>query len=131
MVWAVKDIGSKPTDSAKPKVNKRGKKKQPELSADEEAWNKLSLGVPPPLPETVDSLTGGSNKRKRTNLNIDNVQDLSWSEVQNPSSLLLTTDDAGGFVCLEELSDVDVEYEGDDATGKIVKFKVGFGLNVQ
>jgi ATP-dependent RNA helicase DDX24/MAK5 len=50
---------------------------------------------------------------------------MEWSEVQNPSSLLMT-DDAGGFVCLEELSDIEVEYEGDDATGKIIKFKVWY-----
>jgi hypothetical protein len=131
MVWNVKDIDLNPTDSSKPKATKKGKKKQPQLSVDEEAWNKLSLGAPPPLPETVDSSGEGSKKRKRTKPNIEDVQAFAWSEVQNPSSLLMTADDAGGFVCLEELSDVDVEYEGDEATGQIIKFKVGFGSTVQ
>ncbi|KAG2176686.1 hypothetical protein INT44_007350 [Umbelopsis vinacea] len=123
MVWNVKDIDLDPIDSKKPKAVKKGKKKQPELSAEEEAWNRLSLGAPPPLPQTLDPSADGSKKRKRTKLNIEDVHEFAWSEVQNPSSLLLTSDDAGGFVCLEELSDVDVEYEGTEATGQIIKFK--------
>ncbi|KAI9284564.1 P-loop containing nucleoside triphosphate hydrolase protein [Umbelopsis sp. AD052] len=122
MVWNVKDIDLDPIDSKKPKAAKKGKKKQPELSAEEEAWNRLSLGAPPPLPQTLDPSADGS-KRKRTKPNIEDVHEFAWSEVQNPSSLLLTSDDAGGFVCLEELSDVDVEYEGTEATGQIIKFK--------
>ncbi|GAB5588402.1 ATP-dependent RNA helicase [Umbelopsis nana] len=122
MVWEVNDIGSKPAESKGNKAKKNGKKQKREISADEEAWSKLSLEAPPPLPQAFDSTATGTKKRKRTKHNVETIHDLQWSEVQNPSSLLLT-DDAGGFVCLEELSDVDVEYEGDDATGKIIKFK--------
>jgi hypothetical protein len=130
MVWEVNDIGSKPAESKGNKAKKNGKKQKREISADEEAWSKLSLEAPPPLPQAFDSTATGTKKRKRTKHNVETIHDLQWSEVQNPSSLLLT-DDAGGFVCLEELSDVDVEYEGDDATGKIIKFKVWYQQTTQ
>ncbi|CAM0136998.1 ATP-dependent RNA helicase [Umbelopsis sp. WA50703] len=121
MVWEVKDIGAKSAESSK-KVKKTGKQKKPAISADEEAWNKLSMEAPPPMPETIDLPVAGTKKRKRIKANVETIHDLDWSEVEQSSSALLT-DDAGGFVCLEELSDIDVEYEGDDSTGKIIKFK--------
>ncbi|KAJ2963969.1 hypothetical protein NQZ79_g1049 [Umbelopsis isabellina] len=122
MVWEVKDIGTNSAEPAKNNVKKGGKQKKPALSADEEAWNKLSMEAPPPLPESIDLPLSGTKKRKRTKTQVETIHDLDWSEVEQSSSALLT-DDAGGFVCLEELSDVDVEYEGDDSTGKIIKFK--------
>jgi hypothetical protein len=124
MVWEVKDIGAKSAESSK-KVKKTGKQKKPAISADEEAWNKLSMEAPPPMPETIHFSVAGTKKRKRIKANVETIHDLDWSEVEQSSSALLT-DDAGGFVCLEELSDIDVEYEGDDSTGKIIKFKVRF-----
>ncbi|KAI7864976.1 P-loop containing nucleoside triphosphate hydrolase protein [Spinellus fusiger] len=45
-----------------------------------------------------------------------------WSEI-TPGHSGLLTDDLGGFLCLEEIDDVEVYYEGDDATGKIAKFR--------
>jgi ATP-dependent RNA helicase DDX24/MAK5 len=127
MVWEVKDVDSQPVESKKSKGKKGGKKQKREVSADEEAWTKLSVEAPPPLPKSLDTAAAGTNKRKRGKHNVETIHDMEWSEVQNPSSLLMT-DDAGGFVCLEELSDIEVEYEGDDATGKIIKFKVWYSI---
>lgn len=50
------------------------------------------------------------------------IDDWDWTETSGIDSFV--SDDAGGFLCLEEISDVEVEYEGDDATGKVAKFKV-------
>ncbi|KAI9306160.1 P-loop containing nucleoside triphosphate hydrolase protein [Cunninghamella echinulata] len=43
-----------------------------------------------------------------------------WNEV-NPTSFM--GDETTGFLCLEEISDVEIDYEGDDKIGKIMKFK--------
>ncbi|SAM00293.1 hypothetical protein [Absidia glauca] len=45
-----------------------------------------------------------------------------WNEVTAPSNMFMG-DDSTGFLCLEEISDVEVDYEGDDRTGKVLKFK--------
>ncbi|KAL0075636.1 P-loop containing nucleoside triphosphate hydrolase protein [Phycomyces blakesleeanus] len=45
-----------------------------------------------------------------------------WTEVSANTGGLMT-DDAGGFLCLEEIDDVEVTYEGDDKSGKIAKFR--------
>lgn len=50
------------------------------------------------------------------------IDDWDWTETTGVDSFV--SDDAGGFLCLEEISDVEVEYEGDDVTGKVAKFKV-------
>lgn len=50
------------------------------------------------------------------------IDDWDWTETAGVDSFV--SDDAGGFLCLEEISDVEVEYEGDDVTGKVAKFKV-------
>ncbi|KAI9476623.1 P-loop containing nucleoside triphosphate hydrolase protein [Zychaea mexicana] len=51
---------------------------------------------------------------------LNNLDSWDWSEVPTSS---MVTDDLGGFLCLEEIDDVHVEYEGDDTTGKVAKFK--------
>jgi ATP-dependent RNA helicase DDX24/MAK5 len=51
------------------------------------------------------------------------IENWDWSEVTAPTSTFMS-DDIGGFLCLEEISDVEVEYEGDENAGRVVKFKV-------
>jgi ATP-dependent RNA helicase DDX24/MAK5 len=51
------------------------------------------------------------------------IENWDWSEVTAPTNTFMS-DDIGGFLCLEEISDVEVEYEGDENTGRVVKFKV-------
>lgn len=46
-----------------------------------------------------------------------------WNEVTTPSNMFMG-DESTGFLCLEEISDVEVDYEGDDRTGKVLTFKV-------
>ncbi|KAI8335604.1 P-loop containing nucleoside triphosphate hydrolase protein [Blakeslea trispora] len=47
----------------------------------------------------------------------------SWDWNESTGADVFMGDDAGGFLCLEEISDVEVEYEGDDTIGKVAKFK--------
>lgn len=49
------------------------------------------------------------------------MDDWDWNEVDGADNFV--TDELGGFLCLEEISDVEVEYEGDDTVGKVAKFK--------
>lgn len=53
--------------------------------------------------------------------NLGQMDTWDWNEV-NPTSFM--GDETTGFLCLEEISDVEIDYEGDDKTGKIMKFKV-------
>ncbi|KAI8139452.1 P-loop containing nucleoside triphosphate hydrolase protein [Fennellomyces sp. T-0311] len=76
------------------------------------------------------------NKRQRqTNNNTASkkrkVEDVEYEDLTNPDSWdwnevgtsSMVTDDLGGFLCLEEIDDVEVEYVGDDINGKVAKFK--------
>ena len=49
------------------------------------------------------------------------MDDWGWTPVQTEGMLM---DDMDGFLCLEELDDVEVAYEGTEATGRTVIFKV-------
>lgn len=69
------------------------------------------------------------NKTKSKVVSTNEVEELSadvdtwdWSEVKTSNAKL--TDDMTGFLCLEEIDDVQVEYEMDAARGKVAKFKV-------
>ncbi|CAO3703829.1 unnamed protein product [Rhizopus stolonifer] len=53
---------------------------------------------------------------------LSNIDSWDWSETAGASDPFLT-DNAGGFLCLEEISDVEVDYEGDETTGKVATFK--------
>ncbi|KAI9282203.1 P-loop containing nucleoside triphosphate hydrolase protein [Sporodiniella umbellata] len=68
---------------------------------------------------------GGNPAGKQVSIeyeSLGNIDSWDWSETAGASDPFLT-DDAGGFLCLEEISDVEVEFEGDEATGKVAKFK--------
>ena len=52
---------------------------------------------------------------------LSNIDSWDWNEVADSSMI---TDDLGGFLCLEEIDDVHIEYEGDEQNGKVAKFKV-------
>ncbi|KAI9248869.1 P-loop containing nucleoside triphosphate hydrolase protein [Phascolomyces articulosus] len=51
---------------------------------------------------------------------LNNIDSWDWNEITSDSMI---TDDLGGFLCLEEIDDVHIEYEGDDQNGKVAKFK--------
>ncbi|CAG8494444.1 1111_t:CDS:10, partial [Scutellospora calospora] len=68
--------------------------------------------------------TGNSTKKKHKRNELIDVNDLEWSEVTYPESVFLGgEDDFGGFLCLEEIDNVDVEYEGTASQGNTVRFK--------
>lgn len=58
---------------------------------------------------------------------LGNIDTWDWNEASGTDMFM--GDDAGGFLCLEEISDVEVEYEGDDVSGKVAKFKVGHQID--
>lgn len=66
-------------------------------------------------------------KKKKSQIEYEeltgDINSWDWSESAGTSDAFLT-DDVGGFLCLEEISDVEIEYEGDETTGKVAKFKV-------
>ncbi|RCI01185.1 ATP-dependent RNA helicase [Rhizopus azygosporus] len=65
-------------------------------------------------------------KKKKSQIEYEeltgDINSWDWSESAGTSDAFLT-DDVGGFLCLEEISDVEIEYEGDETTGKVAKFK--------
>ncbi|KAI8056775.1 P-loop containing nucleoside triphosphate hydrolase protein [Syncephalis plumigaleata] len=74
---------------------------------------------------------GPAVKRARTST-VDNEVDsdefvslsgLPWKSVSAPSGMIYGDDDLGGFLCLEEIEDVDCVWEGDASTGKVCRFK--------
>ncbi|KAI8978964.1 P-loop containing nucleoside triphosphate hydrolase protein [Pilobolus umbonatus] len=85
------------------------------------------------VPSKTENKAANNRKRKASHKlekGVDGVieyEDLGdmdswdWNEVAAPDTVV--GDDAGGFLCLEEISDVEVEYEGNDDVGKVVKFK--------
>lgn len=54
------------------------------------------------------------------------IDEWDWNEVNDADDFV--TDELGGFLCLEEISDVEVEYEGDETVGKVATFKVSISL---
>lgn len=84
------------TKKAAPKGNKKAPKKTPKLE------------------EGVDGVIEYEDLGK--------IDEWDWTETAGTDNFI--ADDAGGFLCLEEISDVEIEYEGDETTGKVAKFKV-------
>ncbi|KAJ8653378.1 hypothetical protein O0I10_010924 [Lichtheimia ornata] len=66
------------------------------------------------------------NNSKRRKLDVDyeelgDIDSWDWNEVSTTTTPM--AGDLGGFLCLEEIDDVAVDYEGDDQTGRVAKFK--------
>lgn len=65
------------------------------------------------------------SKRRKLDVEYEELGDIDswdWNEVSTATASM--TGDLGGFLCLEEIDDVAVDYEGDDQTGRVAKFKV-------
>src|SRR5688572_21622884 len=120
----------------------RKKKKQDEglNSIPEQEWRMVSLLNPPPIPtekeedNLVATSSNNNKKRKRKNAvqgdssnknnEVVDLNSLEWSEVNYPDSIFMG-DEIGGFLCLEEIDDIDVEYvDNKETQGKTIKFKV-------
>ncbi|KAI8341120.1 P-loop containing nucleoside triphosphate hydrolase protein [Chlamydoabsidia padenii] len=63
-----------------------------------------------------------SNDQQEDYEDLGQLDSWDWNEVTAPSNVFMG-DDSTGFLCLEEISDVEVDYEGDDRTGKVLTFK--------
>ncbi|KAI7875570.1 P-loop containing nucleoside triphosphate hydrolase protein [Lichtheimia hyalospora FSU 10163] len=64
------------------------------------------------------------SKRRKLDLEYEQLGDIDswdWNEVSTTTTPM--AGDLGGFLCLEEIDDVAVDYEGDDQTGRVAKFK--------
>ncbi|KAF8988857.1 ATP-dependent RNA helicase [Haplosporangium bisporale] len=118
------------------------------MSEEELAWNQVSLLAAPPMPAPEASPL--NNKKNNTNTNTNHkatakgkkdnkknkgkktsrgevvvadfnqIDDWGWTPVSTDGMIM---DDMDGFLCLEELDDVDISYEGTEATGRTVVFK--------
>lgn len=103
----VKSVNAKPKNDKK-KVNFKKTKKN------NTAKKAAASVVKPQLEEGVDGVIEYEE--------LGNIDSWDWTESTGTDGFI--TDDAGGFLCLEEISDVEVEYEGDEKTGRVAKFKV-------
>ncbi|CAG8442223.1 2031_t:CDS:10 [Ambispora gerdemannii] len=60
-------------------------------------------------------------------VNVDNdpgdMNKWNWKEAKYPDEIVLGDEDLEGILCLEECDDVDVVYEGNKKSGRVVKFK--------
>ncbi|KAG0323738.1 ATP-dependent RNA helicase [Dissophora globulifera] len=123
------------------------------LSEEEKNWNKVSLFEVPDLPAVpeVNPLTASkafsksknkkANNKKKSGASGDGkkgkdgrskaqgqmvvadfgkLDDWGWTPVGTEGMIM---DDMEGFLCLEELDGVQVDYEGTEATGRTVVFK--------
>ncbi|KAF9300799.1 ATP-dependent RNA helicase [Mortierella antarctica] len=121
------------------------------MSEEELAWNQVSLLAAPPMPAPQASPV--NNKKKNNNnannskngapaakgkkdnkkkggkktpqgevvvADFNHIDDWGWTPVSTDGMIM---DDMDGFLCLEELDDVEVSYEGTEATGRTVVFK--------
>ncbi|CAG8699020.1 6376_t:CDS:10, partial [Racocetra persica] len=66
---------------------------------------------------------GSHKNKKHKKEDFIDVNDLDWSEVVCPESVFLGDEDLGGFLCLEEIDNVDVEYKETATKGSTIRFK--------
>ncbi|CAI2161477.1 7537_t:CDS:10 [Funneliformis geosporum] len=106
-------ISEKLSKKAAKRYRKREKRQNERInSAPEQKWRKISLSNPPQIipankEEDIIEAMPSDNKKK----------------LAYPESIFMG-DDLGGFLCLEEIDYVDVEYENNEETqGKTIKFK--------
>ncbi|KAG9296070.1 hypothetical protein G9A89_011922 [Geosiphon pyriformis] len=64
-----------------------------------------------------------TDKDSKDEISESPIDDFQWSEVHCPDGFLMGDDEIGGFLCLEECDGVDIEYEGTEKTGRVIKFK--------
>ena len=116
------NLGSKPLRAARP-----SKKAKTELTPtnSSSSQKKRKRGKSDSNPKPAKHSRPNSSTDAQEFVEIDN---LGWSEVVCPESVFLG-DEIGGFLCLEEIDGVDVEYKGNDKVGKVVKFKVSQSAN--
>ncbi|KAF9163473.1 ATP-dependent RNA helicase [Mortierella sp. AD011] len=114
------------------------------VTEEEENWNKISLFNVPEMPKAdpISIKAASKKKGKGNNAKADvatkkggkkstdlgqivtadygRIDDWGWAPVSTDGMLM---EDMEGFLCLEELDGVHVDYEGTDETGKTVVFK--------
>lgn len=145
---------SNDNDDAKKELSKSQRKRarhqgKMNMSEEELAWNQVSLLAAPPMPAPEVSLVNNKKKNNTTNNNknpaakgkkdnkkkggkktpqgeivvadFNQIDDWGWAPVSTDGMIM---DDMDGFLCLEELDDVEISYEGTEATGRTVVFKV-------
>ncbi|KAF9317947.1 ATP-dependent RNA helicase [Podila horticola] len=144
---------SNDNDDAKKELSKSQRKRarhqgKMNMSEEELAWNQVSLLAAPPMPAPEVSLVNNKKKNNTTNNNknpaakgkkdnkkkggkktpqgeivvadFNQIDDWGWAPVSTDGMIM---DDMDGFLCLEELDDVEISYEGTEATGRTVVFK--------
>ncbi|KAF9982781.1 ATP-dependent RNA helicase [Modicella reniformis] len=105
------------------------------LSEEEKNWSKTSLFNVPELPSKPDTNLTTHKKNKGNKkvaskkkgdqgeivlANYGNLDDWGWTPVETEGMLM---DDMEGFLGLEELDGIEVDYEGTEETGRTIVFK--------
>ncbi|KAG9060898.1 ATP-dependent RNA helicase [Linnemannia hyalina] len=115
------------------------------MTEDEKSWNQVSLFDVPDLPSNPEPVLISKKAAKAANkkaaakgkkggkgvkklpgggeiviADYGRMDDWGWTPVSTEGIMM---DDMDGFLCLEELDDVQVAYEGSDLTGKTIVFK--------
>ncbi|KAG0253916.1 ATP-dependent RNA helicase [Actinomortierella ambigua] len=119
----------------------RHQKDKSSLTEDEKSWAEISLHALPPMPTSDTPTVLPSKSQKMANkknqkkpqqqqaknnegeiipANFEKIDDWGWSTVSTDG---MSIDDMEGFLCLEEIDGVDVEYLGTEETGRTVMFK--------
>src|SRR5256885_13774330 len=116
-------IAEKLSKRAAKRARRKNKQDEDLISIPEQEWRKVSLLNPPPVPtekeeDNLVAMSSNNNKKRKRkkaargdSSNKDNgfvdLNSLKWSEVNHPDSIFMG-DEIGGFLCLEEIDDIDV-----------------------
>ncbi|KAF9177077.1 ATP-dependent RNA helicase [Haplosporangium sp. Z 767] len=137
------------TDADKKTLSKSQRKRarhqgSMDISEEEKNWSQVSLHNVPEMPAPEPILIAGKKKNKKqiessnntskknkkgakksgqgeiVVADYGNIDDWGWTPISTDGMLM---DDMDGFLCLEELDNVEVAYEGTEETGRTVIFK--------
>jgi hypothetical protein len=125
--------------SSKSQRKRARHQKSVSLSEEDKNWGKISLFEVPEMPKSNavstpkknkgDKKTGAGNKKggKKSAqgevvvADYGNLDDWGWTPIDTEGVMM---DDMEGFLGLEELDGVNIDFEGSEETGKTIVFKV-------
>ncbi|KAI9137617.1 P-loop containing nucleoside triphosphate hydrolase protein [Paraphysoderma sedebokerense] len=137
-MWIVKDISEsakseKPQSAATSKNLKRSKNQKskkrlnPASQSSDSQPSKKTKFNPKPKSKKPNLPKSISNENKSIDdLKVDDIDSWGWNQIDCPDGIFSSAapdDFGGGFICLEEIDGVDVEYVGGSNEGKLIKFK--------
>ncbi|KAF9119453.1 ATP-dependent RNA helicase [Mortierella sp. GBA39] len=140
-----KDTKNELSKSQRKRARHQAASTEKSMTEDEKSWNQVSLFDVPDLPSNPEPVLISKKAAKAANkkaaakgkkdgkggkklpgggeiviADYGRMDDWGWTPVSTEGIMM---DDMDGFLCLEELDDVQVAYEGSDLTGKTIVFK--------